>query len=118
MRVPIPDGSIVDLVTTLEKDTSEQQLNEAVRAAAHSGAMKSILWYSEAPIVSSDIVGDPRSSIVDGSCTMVMGGRTVKVVSWYDNEWGYSNRVVELMRHAHRLKGTRKKAPARAKARR
>ncbi len=103
MRVPIPDGSIVDLVTTLEKETSEQQLKEAVRDAAHSHAMKSILWYSEAPIVSSDIIGDPHSCIFDAPLTRIVDGHFAKTLSWYDNEWGYSNRVVDLLKLLHEL---------------
>jgi glyceraldehyde 3-phosphate dehydrogenase len=103
MRVPIPDGSIVDLVTTLEKETSEKELNEAVRDAAHSRAMKSILWYSEAPIVSSDIIGDPHSCIFDAPLTRVVDGHFAKTLSWYDNEWGYSNRVVDLLKLLHEL---------------
>jgi glyceraldehyde 3-phosphate dehydrogenase len=103
MRVPIPDGSIVDLVTTLEKDTSVKELKEAVRDAAQSQAMKSILWYSEAPIVSSDIIGDPHSCIFDAPLTRVVDGHFAKTLSWYDNEWGYSNRVVDLLKLLHEL---------------
>jgi glyceraldehyde 3-phosphate dehydrogenase len=98
MRVPIPDGSIVDLVTTLERETTAQEINEAVRAAANDAAMRSILWYSEAPIVSRDIVGEPHSCIFDAPLTKVVNGRFAKTLSWYDNEWGYSNRVVDLLK--------------------
>jgi len=98
MRVPIADGSIVDLVTTLERDTTAQEINEAVRAAAAGGAMKSILHYSEAPIVSRDIVGQPHSCIFDAPLTQVIDGHFAKTLSWYDNEWGYSNRVVDLLK--------------------
>lgn len=98
MRVPIPDGSIVDLVTTLAKDTSAQQINDAIRDAASGEAMKAILLYSEAPIVSSDIVGDPHSCIFDAPFTKVVNGNFSKTLSWYDNEWGYSNRVVDLLK--------------------
>ena len=98
MRVPIPDGSIVDLVTTLERETTAQEINEAVRAAANDAAMRSILWYSEAPIVSRDIVGEPHSCIFDAPFTKVVDGRFAKTLSWYDNEWGYSNRVVDLLK--------------------
>ena len=98
MRVPIADGSIVDLVTTLERETSAQEINEAVRAAADSDALKSILCYSEAPIVSKDIVGEPHSCIFDAPLTQVVDGRFAKTLSWYDNEWGYSNRVVDLLK--------------------
>lgn len=96
MRVPIPDGSIVDLVTTLAKDTSAQQINDAIRDAASGEAMKAILLYSEAPIVSSDIVGDPHSCIFDAPFTKVVNGNFSKTLSWYDNEWGYSNRLRDL----------------------
>jgi glyceraldehyde 3-phosphate dehydrogenase len=98
MRVPIPDGSIVDLVTTLERETTAQEINEAVRAAANDSAMRSILWYSEAPIVSRDIVGEPHSCIFDAPFTKVTNGCFAKTLSWYDNEWGYSNRVVDLLK--------------------
>ncbi len=98
MRVPIPDGSIVDLVTVLEKETSAKEINEALHEAAFSDAMNSILWYSNSPIVSSDIVGDPHSSIFDAPFTKVVGGNFAKTLSWYDNEWGYSNRVVDLLK--------------------
>lgn len=103
MRVPIPDGSIVDLVTTLAKDTSAQQINDAIRDAASGEAMKAILLYSEAPIVSSDIVGDPHSCIFDAPFTKVVNGNFSKTLSWYDNEWGYSNRVVDLLKLMDRL---------------
>ncbi len=102
MRVPVVNGSVVDLVVTLEKDCSADQVNEALKGAAE-GEMKGILAYTEDPIVSSDIVGDSHSSIVDGGATMGIAGRTVKVVSWYDNEWGYSNRVCDLVAVAHHL---------------
>ncbi len=94
-RVPVPNGSVVDLTCEVSKATSVDEVNAAFRAAAESGPLKGILGYTEDPIVSRDIVGDRRSSIVDGPLTMVKG-TTVKVVSWYDNEWGYSCRVVEL----------------------
>jgi glyceraldehyde 3-phosphate dehydrogenase len=98
MRVPIPDGSIVDLVTTLERYASPQQINEAMREAAASDGLRNILHYSEAAIVSTDIVGDPHSSIFDAPFTKVVDGRFAKTLSWYDNEWGYSNRVVDLLK--------------------
>jgi len=98
MRVPIPDGSIVDLVTTLDSDTSPQGINEAMREASESDSMKNILLYSESPIVSTDIVGNPHSSIFDAPFTKVVDGRFAKILSWYDNEWGYSNRVVDLLK--------------------
>ena len=98
MRVPTPDGSVVDLVAELDKNVTVKEINAAVKEAAE-GAMKGILEYTEDPIVSIDIVGNPHSSIFDALSTMVMGGEGnfVKVVSWYDNEWGYSNRVVDLV---------------------
>jgi glyceraldehyde 3-phosphate dehydrogenase len=98
MRVPIPDGSIVDLVTVMEKTVTTESVNAAVREAADTERLRNILHYSEAPIVSSDIVGDPHSCIFDAPFTTVVQGRFVKTLSWYDNEWGYSNRVVDLLR--------------------
>jgi len=95
IRVPIPVGSIVDLVVNVKKDVTVDSVNAAMKAAAE-GPMKGILVYCDEPIVSSDIVNDPASSIFDSLCTIVVD-RTVKVVSWYDNEWGYSNRSVEIM---------------------
>lgn len=96
MRVPVPDGSTVDLVVELETDVTVDQVNAAVRKAAE-GPMKGIVQYSEAPLVSTDIIGNPHSSIFDAPLTQVLAGNTVKVLSWYDNEWGYSNRVVDLI---------------------
>jgi glyceraldehyde 3-phosphate dehydrogenase len=96
MRVPVPDGSVVDLVATLSSDATVEGINAAMRAAAE-GPMAGVLQYTDEPIVSQDIVGNPHSSIFDSKLTMVMGGRTVKVISWYDNEWGFSNRVVDLI---------------------
>jgi glyceraldehyde 3-phosphate dehydrogenase (phosphorylating) len=96
MRYPAPTGSAVDLVFTTADPLTPEQINAALKAAAE-GPMKGILDYTEDPIVSTDIVTDPHSSIVDGLSTMVIGdGRMAKVISWYDNEWGYSNRCVEL----------------------
>lgn len=96
LRVPVVNGSAVDLSVEVEKNTTKEEVNAAVKAAAQ-GAMKGVLAYCEDPIVSSDIIGDPHSSVFDAKSTMVMGGNFVKVVSWYDNEWGYSNRAVDLM---------------------
>ncbi|MGF1618054.1 MAG: type I glyceraldehyde-3-phosphate dehydrogenase [Acidimicrobiia bacterium] len=96
MRVPVPDGSTVDLVVELNQDVTAEQVNEAVRKAAE-GPMKGILEYNTDPIVSTDIIGNPHSSIFDAAATQVLGGNLVKVMSWYDNEWGYSNRVVDLI---------------------
>ncbi len=98
MRVPTPDVSIVDLVAEVEKDVTVDQVNAAMREAA-AGALKGILEVSDEPLVSVDFTGNPASSIVDSPSTMVMGDRLVKVVSWYDNEWGYSARCVDLARY-------------------
>ena len=96
MRVPVPDGSTVDLVVELEKEVTVEEVNSAVQRAAE-GPMRGIVQYSEAPLVSTDIIGNPHSSIFDAPTTQVLAGNTVKVLSWYDNEWGYSNRVVDLI---------------------
>jgi glyceraldehyde 3-phosphate dehydrogenase len=95
MRAPVPTGSVVDLTAVVSKETSAEEVGAAFKDAA-DGALKGILSYTEDPIVSSDIVGDPHSAIFDAQQTMVMEGTMVKVVAWYDNEWGYSNRIVEL----------------------
>jgi glyceraldehyde 3-phosphate dehydrogenase len=95
VRAPVATGSVVDLTVEVGSETSAEQINDAMRAAAE-GPLAGILAYTEDPIVSSDIVKDPHSSIFDAPQTMVMEGTLVKVVTWYDNEWGYSNRVVEL----------------------
>lgn len=95
LRVPTPNVSIVDLVVQVEKSTIAEQVNQALRTAAE-GPMKGILHYSDLPLVSCDYRGHDASSIVDSELTMVMGGDMVKVVAWYDNEWGYSQRVVDL----------------------
>ncbi|GAB4180835.1 MAG: type I glyceraldehyde-3-phosphate dehydrogenase [Calditrichia bacterium] len=97
LRVPVPDGSITDLTVELEKEVTAEEVNAAMKKAAE-GPMKGILEYCEDPVVSSDIVGNPHSSIFDSLSTKVLGGNLVKVVSWYDNEWGYSNRVVDLLK--------------------
>ena len=96
MRVPVPDGSTVDLVVELDSDVTVEEVNAAVKAAA-DGPMAGILEYNEDAIVSTDIIGNPHSSIFDAGGTHVLGGNLVKVMSWYDNEWGYSNRVVDLI---------------------
>ena len=98
MRVPIPDGSIVDLAVLLETDATAEMINKVLREAAASSKMRHILRYSEEPIVSRDIVGDPHSSIFDAPFTQVVDSRLAKVLAWYDNEWGYSNRVVDLLK--------------------
>lgn len=95
MRAPVPDGSVVDLVALLGKEVTKEELNAAFAKHADTGAMKGVLKYTEDPIVSIDVVGDPYSSIFDSQATMVQGNM-VKILSWYDNEWGYSNRLVEL----------------------
>ena len=95
LRVPVPDGSVVDLVARVSRDVTIEEVNQAFQAAA-SGALKGILEYSTDPLVSSDIVRNPHSSIFDSLSTMVMDKRMVKVVAWYDNEWGYSCRVADL----------------------
>ena len=96
MRVPVPDGSIVDLVARLREKPDAEAVNAAVREAA-GGALKAIVEYSEVPLVSTDIIGNPHSSIFDALSTHANGDGYVKVVAWYDNEWGYSNRVVDLI---------------------
>ena len=95
LRVPVTTGSIVDLTVKLEKDPSVEEINAAMKAAAQ-GPMKGILEYTEDPIVSVDVIGNTHSSIFDAGATMSLGNGFVKVFSWYDNEWGYSNRVVDL----------------------
>jgi glyceraldehyde 3-phosphate dehydrogenase len=96
VRAPIPTGSMVDLTFVAERETSVDEINELFAGKADTGDLAGILQYTTDPIVSSDIVTNPFSSIVDGGLTAVMEGTLVKVVSWYDNEWGYSNRVVDL----------------------
>jgi glyceraldehyde 3-phosphate dehydrogenase len=97
VRAPVITGSVVDLTFEAERETSVDELNAAFREAAGSDALNGILRYTEAPLVSTDIVGDSHSSIVDGQLTSVIDGTMVKVVSWYDNEWGYSNRCVDVL---------------------
>ncbi len=98
-RVPVPDGSVVDLVAECEKEVTVEAVNAAMKAAAE-GPMKGIFSYVEDPIVSSDVIHDPHSSVFAAGETMVIGKTMVKVISWYDNEWGYSNRVADLMEKA------------------
>lgn len=102
LRVPVVNGSIIDLVAELDKQADAVEVNAAVKAAAE-GPLKGILQYTDDPIVSSDIIGNPHSSVFDGMASMSIDGNMVKVVSWYDNEWGYSNRVVDLMAKSHAL---------------
>ncbi len=99
LRVPIPVGSVTDLVVELEQPATADDVNRAFQEAAASDRMKGILVYTEDAIVSSDIVGNPASCTIDGLCTMGIGGNMVKVIGWYDNEWGYSNRLIDLIRH-------------------
>ena len=98
MRVPIPDGSLVDLVARLKTGVTPEAVNEAVRSASLTPRLRRIMKYSVDPIVSSDIVGEPHSCIFDAPFTRVTQGHFVKVLAWYDNEWGYAHRVVDLMR--------------------
>jgi len=102
MRVPVPDGSTVDLVVELQRDVTVEEVNAAIKKAA-DGPLAGIIEYSEAPLVSSDIIGNSHSSVFDAPSTRVLDGRTVKVLAWYDNEWGYSNRVVDLIERLGRL---------------
>ncbi|HEX2236327.1 MAG TPA: type I glyceraldehyde-3-phosphate dehydrogenase [Actinomycetota bacterium] len=95
LRVPVPDGSVTDLVCTLESEASVEEVNSAFREASQSARMKSVLEYTEDPIVSTDIVGNPHSCVFDSLSTMA-NGNMVKILGWYDNEWGYSNRLVDL----------------------
>jgi glyceraldehyde 3-phosphate dehydrogenase len=96
VRAPVPTGSVVDLVCTTTRETSADEVNAAFRERADNGALEGILQYTDAPIVSTDIERSPYSAIFDSELTMVLDGNLVKVFAWYDNEWGYSNRVVEL----------------------
>jgi len=96
IRAPVPTGSVVDLTARVARDTSAEEINEIFKKKADTGDLAGILAYSDDPIVSSDIVASPYSSIFDAPLTLVLDGRLVKVIAWYDNEWGYSNRVAEL----------------------
>ncbi len=103
-RVPVPDGSMIDLVVQLEKGTTPEDINKALKEAADT-YLNGILQYTEEPIVSQDIVGNPHSSILDASLTKVVGGDLAHVVAWYDNEWGYSNRMRDITLYvAERMK--------------
>jgi len=97
MRVPVPDGSVVDSVFKLEKSVTIDEINNTVKTAANDEDMKSVVEYSNLPVVSTDIIGNPHSSIFDAPFTKVIDGTLVKTVNWYDNEWGYSNRVADLV---------------------
>jgi glyceraldehyde 3-phosphate dehydrogenase len=97
MRVPVPDGSVVDFVVRLSKDVTPEIVNEAIREASQTEQLKQILEFTSLPVVSTDIIGNPHSSIFDAPFTKVVQGNLVKTLNWYDNEWGYSNRVVDLI---------------------
>ena len=97
VRVPTPDASLTDMVAILKKDATRDDVNTALKEAAE-GSLKGILEYTEDPIVSSDIIGNPASSIIDGLMTATIGGNMIKVFSWYDNEWGYSSRCIDLFK--------------------
>jgi glyceraldehyde 3-phosphate dehydrogenase len=96
-RVPTPDGSVTDFTVTLDKDATVDAINAAFKEAASNKTYKGVVEYSDEPLVSEDIVGNPHSCIFDSKLTLMLGNRFAKVVGWYDNEWGYSNRCVELM---------------------
>ena len=97
MRVPVPDGSVVDFNVRLEQEVTLEKINDAVHAAAESGPLAKVLEYSTLPVVSTDIIGNKHSSIYDAPFTRVIDGNFIKTLNWYDNEWGYSNRVVDLI---------------------
>ena len=115
LRVPTPTVSVVDFTATVARETSADELNAAFRAAA-GGPMKGILGVSDEPLVSTDFRGDDRSSIIDSASTMVIGGTMVKVIAWYDNEWGYSCRVADLIGFVAQRLGSRTAEPAVASA--
>ncbi len=98
LRVPVADGSIVDFFCILKRDTNEEELNQIFRSVSENH-LKGVIEYSTEPLVSTDILQNPNSSIVDGKMIRVMEGKTVKIISWYDNEWGYSNRMVDMIKH-------------------
>jgi glyceraldehyde 3-phosphate dehydrogenase len=102
-RVPVPDGSVVDLFVELESTVSVEDVHRAISNAAQTPAMRGVLEFTNAPVVSSDVIGNPHSCIFDASFTQVTGGRYVKSLSWYDNEWGYSNRVCDVLAMMHAL---------------
>ena len=95
IRVPVPDGSLVDLTFTPSRDTTRDEVNALLKAASESGPLKGVLEYSDEPLVSIDIVHTPASSTIDSLETAVIDGKLVRVVSWYDNEWGFSNRMID-----------------------
>jgi glyceraldehyde 3-phosphate dehydrogenase len=97
MRVPVPDGSVVDSIFRLGKDVTIEGINDAVLSASKSNKMSGVVEYSTLPVVSTDIIGNSHSSIFDAPFTKVIEGSLVKTLNWYDNEWGYSNRVADLV---------------------
>jgi len=97
MRVPVPDGSVVDFNVRLKRDVNEKEINDAVYEASKTEPLKDVLQYSTLPVVSTDIIGNPHSSIFDAPFTRVIEGNLIKTLNWYDNEWGYSNRVADLI---------------------
>lgn len=99
VRVPTPNASMVDLVCTFEKDVTVDAINAAMKAAAE-GALRGVLSYTEEPIVSSDVIDDPHSTVFDALATLTIGPRMAKVIAWYDNEWGYSNRMIDALKYA------------------
>ncbi|MBO8163716.1 MAG: glyceraldehyde-3-phosphate dehydrogenase [Brevibacillus sp.] len=111
LRVPTPNVSVVDLVVNVQRDVTVEEVNRVLREAS-TGAMKGYIEYSEDPLVSSDYIGNDHSAIVDGLSTLVMADRQVKVIAWYDNEWGYSCRVVDLVRHVSELHNSAKEEAA------
>ena len=102
MRVPVPDGSIIDFVVQTEKSLTVEMVNDAFRRAAQTGSLRGILGVSEEPLVSSDVIGSTYSALVDAQSTMALGQHSVKVLAWYDNEWGYARRVVDLALYVSR----------------
>jgi len=98
IRVPTPDVSMIDLTVEVEKSTSVEEVNELFKSLS-AGQLKGVLGYSDEPLVSRDYLGNPLSSVIDGLSTAVMGGTMIKIISWYDNEWGYSSRVVDMIAH-------------------
>ena len=103
MRVPVPDGSVVDLNVRLDKEVTTDEVNDVIRSASESGPLKNVLQYSNLPVVSTDIIGNPHSSIFDAPFTKVIEGNFVKTLNWYDYEWGFSNRVVDLLETLYAL---------------
>ncbi len=106
MRVPVPDGSVIDFVAQTEKPVTVKSVNDAFRKAAGTDRMKGILGISDDELVSADVIGSTYSSLVDAGSTMVLGEKTAKILSWYDNEWGYARRVVDLAGHMSESKAS------------